>query len=102
MTRPDPASDLVGSMRWLMDQIEAMKQSSSGRRLSASAAAEALGYGPRYLHGKPWCIPGFGLSGNLHTLGAWETWLARPEAERRAEWDAMGIRSRRLARGVAS
>lgn len=101
MSRPDPALDLVGYLRWLGDEIEALKLGQSERRLNAAEAATALGYKASYFHGTPWRIPGFGIRGYRHTLADWQAWAARPEAERRAEWDAMPRTERRRARGAA-
>lgn len=95
--RPDPAADLVGSLRWIMDRLDALEAREGERRLSASAAAVALGFGRNYLL-KPWRQPGFGANGTRHALSAWVAWLARPETERRAEWDAMSIKARRAVR----
>lgn len=99
-SRPDPATDLVGSLRWIMERLEALEDHKGEKLLSASAAAVNFGHGRNYLL-QPWRIPGFGLKGTRHTLSAWTAWLDRPEAERRAEWDAMSIKDRRAARGAA-
>jgi len=94
-TRPDPAADLVGYLRWLGDKLESMEAANNGRRVSASEAARVMGYSPSYFRGKPWRIPGFGASGTMHSMAEWKTWLARPEADRRSEWDSFGVKERR-------
>jgi len=100
MNRPEP-SDIVGSLAWIMDKIEAAERRDNERRLNAAEAARAMGHKPSYFHGQPWRVPGFGLSGTQHTFAAWCAWVERPEAERRAEWDAMSVKQRGLARGAA-
>ncbi len=96
--RPDPAQDLVGYLRWLGDKVEALDAARDTYRICATEAARRLGYHPRYFHGRPDRIPGFGLSSKVHTLTEWVEWLSRPEAERRAEWDAIPTRERRQNR----
>lgn len=59
-----------------------------------------LGYDDRYFHNRPWRIPDFGINGYMHSLGDWRTWNARPEAERRTQWDALTMVERRSARGL--
>lgn len=93
--------DLMGFLRWLGDRVEALERADSSRRMNASQDAAALGFGSRYFHGKPWRIPEHGLHGMLHPLSVWKDWAARPEADRRAEWDAMNAIDRRRARGAA-
>lgn len=99
--RPDPALDLVGYLRWLGDRIEQFQSSMDNVKLGAATAAVALGYKRGYFHGKPWRIPGFGQGGYMHTLQVWRDWDHRPEADRRAEWDAKNPVDRRKARVTA-
>jgi hypothetical protein len=99
--RPDPAVDLVGALRWIMDKIEENERREDGRRVSARAAALALGFPAGYCHGKPWRVPRFGLEGTRHALSVWREWLSIPEAKRRSDWDAKPITERRKIRGVA-
>jgi len=99
--RPDPALDLVGSLRWIMDRLEVQEHERGERRVSARRAALLMGFSDNYLH-QPWRIPGFGAAGTRHSLSDWKEWLARPEAERRAEWDTMPVGQRRRARGAVS
>jgi hypothetical protein len=101
VTRPDPAIDLIGSIRWLMDRVEAIEHREDERKVSARAAALALGYPVGYCHGKPWRVPHYGKGGTRHPLSAWKEWLDAPEAERRAGWDAMSLADRRRVRGAA-
>lgn len=101
LARPDPACDLVGSLRWIMDHVEALEQEKAERRVGASEAARQLGYGDSYFRGRPWRVPGFGLQGTMHSVAVWKAWIARPEVDRRAEWDAMSLKDRRRAQGVA-
>jgi hypothetical protein len=98
--RPDPGTNLIEYLRWLGDRVEALFDQQDGRRMSASEAARELGYNARYFHGHPWRVPGFGLKGMMHSLQAWREWNDRPEAERRATWDAMPAREQAKARGV--
>ena len=98
-TRPDPAADLVGYLRWLGDKLESMEAGNKSRRVSASEAARVMGYSDSYFRSKPWRVPGFGASGTMHSLAEWESWLERPEAERRSAWDAMDVRARRRMAG---
>ena len=102
LARPDPGVDLMGFLRWLGDRVEALEKKDGSRRLNATEAARALGFHERFIHGRPWRVPGFGLHGTLHPLSIWRDWLNRPEADRRAEWDAMTTVDRRKARGLAS
>lgn len=101
MTRPDPALDLIGYLRWLGDRIEALDGERRSEKISARKAAEQLGYHPRFFHGRPWRIPGFGLDGTIHSLADWEAWAARPEVERRSEWERMPLKEKNKARGAA-
>ncbi|MCX7024590.1 MAG: hypothetical protein NT080_08210 [Spirochaetes bacterium] len=101
MTHPDARSDLAGALNWLMDRSEALGQGMANRRISATAAATAFGYSASYFRAAPWRIPDFGKNGTLHSRATWESWLSRPELERRAEWDSMTIPQRRKAPGVA-
>lgn len=101
MNRPDPAVDLIGFLRVMGEQIDSLLEREAERRVTAAEAARTLGYGPRHFDGKPWRIPGFGAFGTMHALSAWKDWLARPETERRAEWDAMPATQRRKVRGAA-
>lgn len=102
---PNPRENPLAFYEWLGDAAEAIlgyiQQQHSGRRVSASEAARELGYNPRFFHGRPWRIPGYGLKGTMHTLAEWEDWIARPEAERRSEWETMPLNQKRNARGVA-
>lgn len=100
-TRPDPAHDLVGALRYVMDALDELRRERDERRIGPTAAARALGYCESAFRGKPWRVPFFGLHGLMHGLTTWEAWNARPEVERRAEWDAMDIETRRKAQGVA-
>ena len=95
-----PATDVVGSLDWIMDHLVELLRDRDTKRLCASEAARVLGFHERYF-GKPWRIPEFGLHGIRHTLATWKSWLARPEAERRSEWDLLPMQSRRNARGAA-
>lgn len=99
--RPDPAQDLIGALRYVMDALDDIRRERDERRIGPTAAAKTLGYCESYFRGKPWRVPNFGLQGLMHGLSAWETWNARPEIERRAEWDAMDMKTRRKAQGVA-
>ena len=106
--RPDPATDLVGALRWIMDSFEklnadivAIHAGQDERRVNATDAAKALGFPPKYFHNTPWRVPGFGAEGRYYTLATWRAWVARPEADRRAEWDAMSLPVRQKVRGVA-
>lgn len=99
MTHPEP-TDIVGSLAWIMDQIEDLKAIRGAERVNLAEAERRMGYRRGYLS-KPWRVPGFGLNGTQHTFEAWCAWVARPEAERRAEWDAMSVPDRRKARGAA-
>jgi hypothetical protein len=99
MSRPEP-SDIVGSLEWIMDQIEAINAARGAERINIAEATQRMGYKRGFLN-KPWRVPGFGLSGNQHTFAAWCAWIERPEVERRAEWDAMSVKQRGLARGAA-
>jgi hypothetical protein len=96
---PDPADDLIGYLRWLGAMVESIKEGYKARRVSASEAARVMGYSKSYFRSKPWRVPGYGAKGTMHSITDWESWLARPEAERRAEWDAMDVRSRRWMTG---
>jgi len=95
MSRPDPATDLIGYLRWLGDKLESMEEGRKARRVSASEAARNIGHSESYFRGKPWRIPGFGATGTMHSMTEWEAWLSRPEAERRQEWDTMGVKARK-------
>jgi hypothetical protein len=96
---PNP-SDIVGSLEWIMDRLAFLFDAQGTQRLNASQACAELGYPRGYLHSRPWRIPGFGANGLPPTRRDWETWLARPEIERRAEWDAMPVAQRRKIRGM--
>jgi len=99
--RPAP-TDIVGTLAYLADRIDELAAERGAIRYCAAHAAEKLGYQPCHFYGKPWRIPTFGLEFDReYTLDEWRDWLKRPEAERRAEWDAMPVRDRRLARGAA-
>jgi len=98
VSRPDPATDLVGALRYVMDGLDDLKRDRAARKHNASEAARELGYNARYFHGRPWRIPSFGLHGLMHPLSVWKAWDERPEAERRAEWDAMPVAERTKAR----
>jgi hypothetical protein len=100
LDRPDPAN-IVAHNIWVGNMLEMLVRDREEKRINASAAARSLGYDARYFHGSPWRIPGFGLKGMMHSLAAWRAWNERPEAARRAEWDAMPLDQRRLARGFA-
>lgn len=97
---PDPFNQ-VEVNRWMIEQIVALDRGHAEKRVNASEAARALGYNQKFFHGKPWRIPGFGLSGFQHSISEWKSWNERPEAERRSEWESMSLRSRRNARGIA-
>jgi hypothetical protein len=101
MSRPDPATDLIGYLRWLGDQLEALQAERMSEKLSAQQAATLMGYHPRFFHGRPWRIPGFGMSGTLHSLAEWKAWTDRPEVERRSEWEKMPLKEKNKARGAA-
>ena len=92
---PDPADDLVGYLRWLGDMVVSIKEGYKARRVTATEAARTNGYPDTYFRGKPWRIPGFGASGTRHSMADWDAWLARPESERRSEWDSLGVKERR-------
>ena len=99
MNHPEP-TQVVESLGWIMDQLEELRKEREARRLNAGEAAEAMGYNQAYFRGKPWRVPDFGRNGNRHPLSAWRAWHDRPEAERRAEWDALSLAERRRIRGV--
>jgi len=98
-TRPDPAVDMVGYLRWIGDKLERIEAERLSRRVSATEAARILGFSESYLRGHPWRIPGFGARGNLHSLAEYERWLSRPDEDRQAEWDALGFRKKRHIMG---
>ena len=94
-------NDLAGELAALRAEVKALLAERSERRISARAAALLMGYDADYFYGHPWRIPGYGLKGTRHTVGAWRAFLDRPEAERRAEWEAIPVKERALARGLA-
>ena len=98
---PDARQDLAGAINHLIAEVEQIKARQDETRLSARAAAARLGYSDSYFRGHPWRIPFFGASGTLHAFSVWKDWLATPDHERRAQWDAMSAKERRAMRGVA-
>jgi len=100
-TRPDPAN-LVQVNIWLMDHMEALERARDEKRYCAADAGRLLGIEPYHFHSRPWRVPTFGLKyDGLYPLTEWRAWLERPEAERRAEWDAMSPSARKKARGMS-
>lgn len=106
MSRPDPATDFVGSIKWLMDKIESWEKyvaNGDEKRVSALAAARLLGYSRQYFY-KPWRRPNFSASGSLHTISEWRRWVEeKTDRERHAEYDRINniARKRREARATA-
>ena len=98
MTRPAP-TDVVGSLAYIMEQLDELRRERDQERLTASEAARAYGFNDRYFHNHPWRVPQFGQFGTMHTREVWDAWMARPEIERRAEWDAMDAKTRQQYRG---
>ncbi len=97
---PDPFNQ-VEVNRWMIAHIAALEQEREGRRINATQAALELGYSESFFRGHPWRIPGFGITGTLHSLAAWRSWNERPEIDRKLEWDNMPLDQRRKARGIA-
>ncbi len=101
MTRPEP-TDIVGTLAYLADQIDAIRHEQDETRYAQTDAARRLGLNQSHCWGKPWRIPTFGLEyDGMYPLTQWRAWLERPEAERRAEWDALPLKDRSAARGLA-
>lgn len=101
MTRPD-STDIVGTLAYLADAIDEIKRGRDEERFSQTDAARRLGLNQSHCWGKPWRVPTFGLEyDGMYPLSQWRAWLERPEAERRAEWDAMPLKDRSAARGLA-
>jgi len=91
----------MGYLDWVGDHIERIERERDEKRINATEAALELGFNSRFFHGRPWRWPQFGIGGPKYPLSEWRAWTARPEADRRAEWDAMNAIDRRRARGVA-
>ncbi len=105
MTRPDPATaslaDIFTAVFDSLDAIEARLRGDDGQLLAPAAAARALGLGRNYFVSRPWRIPAFGSGLGRYTLSEYRAWLDRPEAVRRAEWEAMPSERKRNLRGAA-
>jgi hypothetical protein len=103
MNRPDPATDFVGSIKWLMEKFEDLERfldANPERKITAAEAARRLGLPGRYFY-QPWRIPGFAASGSLHTLTEWKHWMdEKSDRERRRDFDTAGLRKRK-ARATA-
>jgi len=103
--RPEP-ENIVQSMNYLMDGLDELRSIVGELRrvqgeelLFATEAMQELGYQKKYAHGKPWRYPNY-LSDRPHTLAAWRAWFKKPEAERRAGWDALSPAARRKLLGM--
>jgi hypothetical protein len=97
MTRPE-ATDIVGSLAWIMDKLADLEAGRMAQRLKATQAARALGLDEHYFNAKPWRIPEFGVTGLPPTLSEWQAWLEIPEKDRRVKWDSMDLATRRKIR----
>jgi len=100
--RPDPSTDFVGSIKWLMDKFERFErivaEANPERNITAAEAARRLGL-PRQHFYQPWRIPGFCEGGSLHTLDEWKNWMEeKSDRERRQEFDTLGRRALKRAR----
>lgn len=98
--RPDPAANLIESLRWIMDGIDEIRHERAERRISATEAAKLLGHSESYIRGHPWRIPDFGRAGTLHSFASWKAWMSIPEAQRRSDWDAIPVKERREILGL--
>ena len=103
--RPDPSTDFVGSIRWLMERFDRFEKivadANPERRITAVEAARRLGLPKKYFY-QPWRVPGFADSGSLHTLAEWREWMdAKPDRERRKEFDTTGRRELKKMRATA-
>lgn len=100
---PNPKINFVGAFEWLILHIAAIECTRAAEKISASEYARRAGYKRGFFtRATPWCIPGFGLDGMMHSEETWRTWNARPEVDRRSEWDAMRGIQRRKALGLTA
>jgi len=102
--RPDPSTDFVGSIKWLMDKFERFEkvvaEANPEKRITAAEAARRLGPPAKYFY-QPWRIPGFAEGGSLHTLPEWQEWMEeKSDRERRQEFDTLGRWALKKARAV--
>ena len=98
---PDARTDLAGAVNFLIAEVSQLRREHDEIRVSATKAAEALGYNEGYFRGRPWRWPTYGLKGRKFSITDWREWNESvPEVKRRAEWDAMPISARRNARGL--
>jgi len=105
MTRPDPAtaslSELFNALFDRLDAIDDRIQGNDDKLYAPMAAAARLRIGRNYFVSKPWRIPRFGAGLGRYTLSEYRSWLDRPEAVRRGEWEAKPEVERRHLRGAA-
>lgn len=115
MERPDPATDFIGSVRYLMDLEE-----SNAQRLSA--LEESVGV-KKYLTTRelaaryrchvstfnrdPWKLPNFGRADKGRSPKMWamatvKAWEAVAEEEHRRDWELMSSDAKREALGVSA
>lgn len=103
--RPDPSTDFVGSIRWLMEKFDRFEkivaEANAERKITAFEAARRLGMPAKHFY-QPWRVPGFAEGGSLHTLAEWREWMeAKSDRERRQEFDTLGRRALKRARATA-
>lgn len=100
--RPDPATDLVGSLRWIMQRIEELGREREEECINASEFARRTGHHPGYFSPGtyPWRVPHFGARGSLFPFSEWREWYDRGEKALRSEWDAIPLQERRRMFGI--
>lgn len=100
MNRPDP-TDIIGTLAYIVERVEEVARQKDETRYGPTLAAQKLGFHKAHCWSKPWRVPTFGLEfDGEYPLSQWQAWFARPEAERRAEWDALPLAKRSVARGL--
>lgn len=109
--RVDPRKDLLGALEYLIEQQERIAAELAEftstyalRTVTIDELAEMHGCTAQTMRNCPWKLPRYGRADIGQAPRRWlmstvRSWYARPEDERRAEWDAMSARERRAVLG---
>jgi hypothetical protein len=115
MERPDPATDFIGSVRYLIsleesnaERLSALENSIGVKNyLTTKELAARWRCSPFSLSREPWKLPNFGRADKGRSPKMWamatvEAWEAVPDEEHRREWELMSADAKREVLGVSA
>ena len=113
MTKPDPR-DFGAMLGYLVDRLDDLAEKTvrlielyDAQRFSVSELASLQDCSPDTLYRCPWKLPRYGAPDMQGKRRLWlgatvRAWYARPEDERRREWESMSAAERRRAMGKSA